>query len=314
VILAFKEKKGTNIYFKMPQKTYIKAREFLRGFYYSHLKKFNSPAKDFPRIIQLETSTVCNGKCPMCPSQLIKRKTHMDEDLFKKIIKECKNTRLEEIHPFFFNEPFLFPKIFNWLRYVRKELPNVKISITTNGSLLTKEICDTIINENLTDKISFSLDACTPEMFKKARGLENFQDILKAINYLKRNGRIQIAVNFTIANYNLKELRKFKTFWKKRRVKYFINYDDGRKTRTPFINRRYKRPCKQPFDYFTILTTGEVVLCDMDALGKEILGNVKKTPIKEIWNNEKFRAIRKAHLIGKRNKIPLCRDCKITWT
>lgn len=297
----------------MLTKLKIKYREILRNVYYSHFKEFNFHEQDFPRVIQLETSTVCNGKCPMCPSSLIKRKPIMDEKLFKKIIQECKNTRLEEIHPFFFNEPFIFPKFLDWLRYIRKELPNVKISVATNGSILTKEIYNKILNEKLIDELCFSLDSYNKETFKKTRGHDNFEQVLEHICYLK-DKNIKLSVNFTVNKDNLKELKEFKSFWEQKGINYFISYDDGRKDGKPFVKRRYKRPCKQPFDYITILTTGEVVLCDMDALGKDILGDVSKNTIKDVWANERLKFIRQAHITKKRNKHQLCKDCKVTWT
>lgn len=296
-------------------RTKLRFRELLRNIYYSYYKKFDFQEQDFPRVIQLETSIVCNGKCPMCPSSMIRRKPIMDEQLFKKIIQECKNTRLDEIHPFFFNEPFLFPKFLDWLRYIRKELPNVKINVATNGSILTKETYDQIIKERLIDGLCFSLDAYSKETFKKTRGHDNFEQVLEHIQHLRNNAHgIKVYVNFTVNKDNYKELKEFKEFWEKKGINYFISYDDGRKDGKPFVKRRYRRACKQPFDYITILTTGEVVLCDMDALGKDILGDVNKNTIKEVWQNDKFKFIRDAHLSKKRNKHNLCKYCNVTWT
>ncbi len=292
----------------MTTKIYLKCREFLKKIYYPYFKKSQFKEEGFPKMLKIELSSICNGKCPMCPSPLIKRKKTMDEQLFKKIIQECKGTRLEEIHPFFYNEPFLFPQFIERLRYIRKEL-DVKIYVTTNGSVLTKEIGDILIKEKLVDNLTFSLDAFDSKTFEERRGLKNFDEVLKTIFYLK--DKMNVGVNFTVTESNYKDLDKFKEFWKDKGVQIFFNYDDGRKDGEVFINRRYKIPCNQPFEIMTILSNGDVVLCHMDALGSYVVGNVKPS-IKAVWLSKKMKRIREFHLNGERDKINLCRGCKVT--
>ena len=47
----------------------------------------------------------------------------------------------------------------------------------------------------------------------------------------------------------------------------------------------------------------------MDSNGDYSLGNANIISIKEIWNNSKMKALRKAHVSGEWKKLPLCRDC-----
>jgi hypothetical protein len=41
----------------------------------------------------------------------------------------------------------------------------------------------------------------------------------------------------------------------------------------------------------------------------EPLGNVNQQPLAEIWNNEKMRALRQAHIDGTSDRYPDCANC-----
>ncbi len=60
---------------------------------------------------------------------------------------------------------------------------------------------------------------------------------------------------------------------------------------------------------------GDVVLCCDDWNHSTILGNLKNQTIEEIWNGEKLRAIRQAHIKGEFYRVPLCAGCnkKSVW-
>jgi radical SAM protein with 4Fe4S-binding SPASM domain len=60
---------------------------------------------------------------------------------------------------------------------------------------------------------------------------------------------------------------------------------------------------------------GDVVLCCDDWNHSTVLGNLKEQTIEEIWNGEKLRNIRKAHINGEFYKVRLCSECnkKSVW-
>ncbi len=62
------------------------------------------------------------------------------------------------------------------------------------------------------------------------------------------------------------------------------------------------------FSRLSILEDGTVVPCciDLDAMK---LGNIKEKSLKEIWNSDKLKKLRKLHLEGKFYQIPTCKEC-----
>ena len=72
--------------------------------------------------------------------------------------------------------------------------------------------------------------------------------------------------------------------------------------------------CSQPFRQMVVRPTGEVSLCCNDALGMCTLGDVRTQTLAEIWNSEKYQALRNEMLTNGRRNLPLCKDCDSMFT
>jgi radical SAM protein with 4Fe4S-binding SPASM domain len=77
--------------------------------------------------------------------------------------------------------------------------------------------------------------------------------------------------------------------------------------------------CYFPFSQCFIQLDGSIRICCLDVNGKEIFGDIKKSSIKEIWNNSDFETLRKNLLSGNKDKLPeICKECtypqKGQWT
>jgi radical SAM protein with 4Fe4S-binding SPASM domain len=61
-----------------------------------------------------------------------------------------------------------------------------------------------------------------------------------------------------------------------------------------------------------ILASGDVVLCCMDWRRQVVLGNAGRQSLRNIWNGESYRRIRRLHIEGRDGEISLCRRCSYT--
>jgi MoaA/NifB/PqqE/SkfB family radical SAM enzyme len=52
-----------------------------------------------------------------------------------------------------------------------------------------------------------------------------------------------------------------------------------------------------------------VVLCCFDATGKTDFGNVNDSSLKELWESQRFDAVRSALLLKNRGAHPMCAGC-----
>lgn len=98
--------------------------------------------------VEIETYTVCNRKCSYCPNSKFTRGDYkMQISLFKKIIDDLKELDYKgDITPDFYNEPFLDKRLPELLKYIKKQLPDSKIVIFSNGDFLDKRLFDEISN------------------------------------------------------------------------------------------------------------------------------------------------------------------------
>ena len=122
---------------------YMKNR--VKWHYYPRLKIVS----EFPDHIDIELSTACNLKCPMCYTitdsfkERVSRQ-NMSFDLFKKLVDECAAHNAYSIRLSFRGEPFLNPNIIDMIKYA-KDKGIKEISTLSNMLLITPEKCCYIV-------------------------------------------------------------------------------------------------------------------------------------------------------------------------
>ena len=69
-------------------------------------------------------------------------------------------------------------------------------------------------------------------------------------------------------------------------------------------------PCHAPADRLVVTVTGDVLLCCDDARRTEVMGNITRQPLEEIWFSERFARVRHLLQRGERDRAsPICRHC-----
>ena len=70
-----------------------------------------------------------------------------------------------------------------------------------------------------------------------------------------------------------------------------------------------RRICAQIFKGIQVQADGEVVPCCVDWERVNVLGNINKNSLFEIWNGERLRKLWIKHLNGNKGKLEPCKDC-----
>lgn len=262
-----------------------------------------------PISIQIETTSLCNARCLICPNKDMKRKKGMmDDETFKKIIDDCKEIQPLEIYPFITGEPFMDKKIIDRIKYINDVLPNTNVKIFTNSALLTKEIIEKLLTLKI-EGIVVSFNGATKETYEKQMGL-NYGQTIENIKLLSQQNKIPILVSMVVTKDTLPEVKLFKEMWKGLNINPYIssfkNYGGKFK-----IDVRLPVPeqCGRILTQMTILHDGRVSLCCMDNEGEIILGDATKNSLLEIWNNDKAKGIRQLHIDERKDEIPICKNC-----
>ena len=234
-------------------------------------------------IKNLEVTSVCNYKCPICVRRT--RNGHMNMDDFFKIVD--KNYHLfndNGIWLHFYGEPLTDPNFLTRVSYIKSK--GAKTRISTNGSLLDEKRRHALATSGL-DYIVVSISTLDRETYKRTRGVDNLPLVLKNllefkkyIDFLKIPMQLQAVM---IDTDNGSERNEF--------IKYFHDYGIHAAFHN-FTNRAnsveldlsvvdkhdysVKRGvCKGLEERIGILSNCDVVTCYCDFEGQNSLGNLR---------------------------------------
>ena len=114
-----------------------------------------------PLCISIEPTNLCNFKCAMCfhgnneNDPKAKPLKNMDNDVFKKTLYDIENwisktgEKIKLIKLYSLGEPFVNPEACEMVKAIKERNICEKLEITTNGSLMTKETAEKLVNYGL---------------------------------------------------------------------------------------------------------------------------------------------------------------------
>jgi len=265
-----------------------------------------------PEIVQIESTNICNAKCVFCPrDEMERRQGIMDMALFRKIVDECAELGIAHLRMHNYGEPFVDRALVEKVRYA-KERGIPQVGMISNGSLLTEKAARGMIEAGL-DAINISVDASGKETFERTRvGLKYDKVIgnIERLLELRREAgttRPKLILSFVRQN-NSEDERAFIEHWRHRADKIHIT-DLHNWAGTLHQRSDVNYPCYRPWLTFTALWDGRVALCCADFDGRTILGDLRTSTIREIWNSEAYRAVRREHL--QSGGPAICRSCDL---
>jgi pyruvate-formate lyase-activating enzyme len=272
---------------------------------------------DFPRLVAIETTNHCNAKCVFCPNNALTRdRGPMTDDLFEKIVEECKAFPLEAVEPFLQGEPFSDPKILPRLEHLRRQLPKTKLRLYTNGYGMTPKKIDALGEIGL-DHLYVSINTLDRTRYESTMGL-SLERTLINLDYLTdpvRRNRIARKLTFRmtrLADTSIEEQDQFLRYARDKGARSFIvglfNYKGDIGSRLPAP--RYG--CEH-VDRLDILANGRVTLCCMDQEGTYGWGDARKLSVLKLFQHATARKYRTLHQTGHRRDIEPCGTCNLFW-
>jgi hypothetical protein len=129
------------------------------------------------RTIRLEPVTYCNLHCPVCPVETsfkhdpVVRETRAHKllplEVMLDVVAQLPDLELMEYYGY--GEPFLHKDTVSFLREVRRTRPDITISTSTSGTVMTPTQIQPIAAEALMDRVVFSIDGATAESYRRYR-------------------------------------------------------------------------------------------------------------------------------------------------
>ena len=270
--------------------------------------------------------------CPYASLGKDGRGNLMDADLYRKIVDEVREIGNEPSFCYMLqNEPLLDRRLPDRIRYTREMLGgSIRIMTVTNGAPMTPEMIDGL-NATGINNVAVSVDAFHESTYNRIRQGLNFQRVIEnTLNLIERLGPRRVSVKFLRQRANEGEENEFSNYWRQLGIRVvFIeptnragtldSYERIKKRRPalwkkiihPLLNR-FIPACPLPFTSMNILWDGKVITCSEDWGPRDIVGDLTKQSIKQIWNGEKINHYRHLLWNHRASESRVCTDCSLS--
>lgn len=272
----------------------------------------------FPNKMLIEVSNACNHACSFCAYTTMERPNKiMNYDLFKKIIKEAIELKVEEFGLHGGSEPLTCKNIEEYISFAKSEGAKY-VYISTNGSIGNKERMESLLDSGL-DSIKFSVNAGNRESYKNIHGKDSFEKVIEnikhALKYRKENNiNIKIMISFVETLSNKGEFSSLKDMFKNDIDEYHFSAalnQSGQMDGEGFLALQDIpgfEICWAPFNQITVTVEGYLRACCNDYNNLLVLDNLKNNSLYDGWNTEQFKKFRLMH-INDSLEHTLCYTC-----
>jgi len=303
---------------------------------------------DFPILIDVEPTNACNLDCIFCARQAMKRPTVlMPMGTLKTIVDEMKNYKTS-IRFSGWGEPTLNPKIVDFVKYPLDN--GIITHLTTNATCLTPELSRSLLKAGLNKiKFSLQgLTENEYNRMRRTKkdsdSGDGYKNVVKNIEtFIELRNELEIPCHIQVSVSMLKNEQENKTFQQSFYDKWITKVDGiwglgkigvygGKPLLTSFqrvkdLGRisdedlRQSRPrrkedvnkgkkCTELYNKISIGAEGIMKACCDDYDNQLAIGEVGKDTIKDVWDGEKLRNLRKNIESGDIAKVPpFCKNC-----
>lgn len=271
---------------------------------------------EFPNHVDLEISTACDLKCPMCYTRTdefkkLVKKQLMDFELFKRLVDECVKNKAYSIRISLRGEPFLHPNVIEMIRYA-KNAGIKEVSSLTNNYRLTPEVFAKAMKAGL-DWLTISFDglgeiyegirkpAKFEESYNKIKEYKRIKDKAKSVNPVLKVQSVWPAIKDCAEEYyNLFEPYVdmiasnplIDYLHKDKDIEYLEDFD-----------------CPVLYQRLAVGSDGRAI-CINDELSEYVFGDAYEESLHSIWHNEKITKARQLHKEHKGYKeLVMCQKC-----
>ncbi len=301
------------------------------------LFKYYTPSfifKKIPNMIIIETTNICNLRCPVCPTtiDMTRSRGFMDFNLFKNIIDDFNEfEKKPEIAMNFSGEPTLHKNIYQFVEYASSK--GHRTYISTNVTAMNKNNSVKLIKSGLSD-IHLCIDGFSNKSHDTYRIGSKFEIIKRNIEIFmnskhelnSKNPNVCIQTLLTSLSENEKDdmvkwaedigadsidfksfnLGSFTSKELKNKYEYLLPTEDKFRRHQ---KKEFKSICTIPYHQTVVYWNGDLGLCCTDFDKKVKMPNIRQNGgfLKTIFSKE-VMDIRKN---GLKKKYDICSDCSI---
>ncbi len=281
-----------------------------------------------PQRIQIQTQSGCNGRCVFCPNgDIVKaglKQGRMEPELFRKIIDDLAETPPHRISPYLMNEPLLDLRLPEFVAYISKRIPQATTLVTSNGTNLTEDMGDALIDAGL-KRLKVSLQSLDSPVNKRLMGewCDSDKIVRNVLAFKKRiaekRAKVDLRISMIVTKLNQAEIETARSFWRRHGIRLVTSALENRGGNVaqqaaelnPHTMTCYNTDCVRPSREMCILWNGDAVLCCVDWWRTVVLGNAGEQRIQDIWRGPRLDAIRQALRENDTAALPvICARCE----
>lgn len=269
--------------------------------------------REYPLHIDIELSSYCQLKCPMCFRfyRPIENQGNMRFETFRKIIDEISG-KVYSIKFTGRGEPLINKEFPRFMEYL-KDRNFGEVAMITNGQLMDEEIMQGIIDYGM-DRVAFSIDGLREE-YEKIRSPMKYEEIIRVVNRLyefrSKKGKKRPFIRIQGVKTSIEKEEEFLRIWEPISDEIlFLVYKDYSAEAAEREQANYR--CPLLYQRMMIHYNGTVPMCINDEYEESVMGNVLEESVKEIWKGQCFKRARVVHKEGLRDKVyKNCSKCTL---
>lgn len=293
-----------------------------------------------PFAIGISVSDICNFKCVYCNQSTeagIKdarvitwddfiKTTNQIEELVKWGKEKGGDNELKIIRFIGVGEPLVNKMLPDMIKYLSERKLTKRLEVTTNASLLTKEMADKLVDSGLT-RLWISIQGLTAERYREVCGYNlNMENYIDQIKYFYEISRGKCELFIKTVNISIKSDAEERMFYdifepicdsasieniieSNADVDYSEMIPEKQRNKTRYntpIKKRYC--CDTLFMYMNIHSNGKIDACGC-IYPPLFIGDMNEKSLKEIWNGEYHKEVMIKHLSKRRCEIGVCSKC-----
>jgi radical SAM protein with 4Fe4S-binding SPASM domain len=275
---------------------------------------------DFPPCLQIEPASICNYRCLFC-YQIDEEFTlksngmmgTMSLDLFKQIIDQA-DGKCEAITLASRGEPLICPDFESMIRYTGGKFLALKLN--TNAWFLDEKMCHAILEAGVSTVV-FSADAASEPTYSQLRvngSLEKVFDNIKLFREIREKHFSESKVITRVSGVKFPgtdKLEDMEKFWGDLVDQVaFVKYNPWENSYEKSVNGLLE-PCSDLWRRMFVWWDGKINPCDVDFKSHLCVGNVSSRDLGNLWQSEKYTALRENHITKKRPHCKPCNRCTL---
>jgi radical SAM protein with 4Fe4S-binding SPASM domain len=281
----------------------------------------NKTETDFPIHLDIETTNVCNLKCPMCPRTMLLERDEfsplglMTREEYANIIDQGVEHGLKSIKLNYLGEPLAHKDVVWQVAYAKRK-GVLDVMMNSNATLLRPQRGEELMKAGL-DNLFVSFDAISPDLFADrrvgatiGRVIDNVYQFVKLRNAKYPHVQVRVSMVMYKEKKWLDQFEGLKIMWRDLvdavGFGFYTERDPNAQGDFQEIPGFW---CAQPFQRMFLKYNGNVTICCVDDKDEVIVGNWREQSLRAIWLGEAYKEIRELHRSGSYYKMAMCRKC-----